>query len=82
MTLRAGDSTNAIQRLESYLDIGTYNAMLARPSVHGQHRETLDMILRKVANYREQVPRPIDASTNGLGGVQRQVDAFLHTIEE
>jgi hypothetical protein len=82
MTLRAGDTTNAIQRLEGYLDLSVYQAMRARPSVHGERREILDSTLRKVALYREQVPRPIDTSTNGLGVVQGQVDAFLHTIKE
>ena len=82
MTLRDGDTTNAIQRLEGYLDIGTYDAMLVRPSVHGRYREMLDSTLVKIAHYCEHVPRPIDTSTNGLGSVQRQVDAFLHTIEE
>ena len=80
--LRAGDTTNAIQRLEDYLDLGVYDAMLARPSVRGHYRQVLDSSLRKVAHYREQVPRPIDTSTNGLATVQEQVDTFLHTFEE
>ena len=82
LMLRAGDATNAIQRLESYLDMTTYHAMLARPSLRGKDREHLDSILRKVASYRDQVPRPVDTSPDGLGDTQRQVDTFLHMIED
>ena len=76
--LRAGDSTNAIQRLESYLDMGTYRAMTSRPLLKGKDRESLDAILTKVARYREQFPRTVDTSTNGLSAEQEQVDVFLH----
>lgn len=81
MTLRTGDTTNAIQRLEGFLDMATYRAMLAWPSVHGEDRGILELSLLRVAQYRDQVPRQIDTSTNGFGVVQRQVDTFLHTIE-
>jgi hypothetical protein len=64
-----------------YLDMGTYNTMLAWPSVRGRDREVLYSVLLKVAHYRDKVPRPIDTSPDGLGVVQKQTDAFLHTIE-
>jgi hypothetical protein len=79
--LREGDSTNAIPRMESFLDMGTYHAMRAWPSVRGRDREILGSILLKVARYREQFPRPMD-TTNGLADVQRQVDNFLQDIKE
>jgi hypothetical protein len=89
MTLRTGESTNAIETLEAMLDLATDRAMLARPSLRGRDLENLDKVLVKVARYREQYPRAIDESTNGFGNPQqlqqyegwiaeqRRIDAFL-----
>ena len=88
--LRAGGSTNAIPKLEVFLDWATHDAMCRRPLLHGQDLESLDKALAKVARYREQYPRAIDTSTNGFGNPQqlkqyedwiaeqKQIDTFLH----
>jgi hypothetical protein len=79
--LRAGDTTNAIQRLEDMVDLGTYRSMTSRASLKDKDRDRLDVILKKVASYREQFPRPIDApSPDSRAKEQRQIDDFLHYI--
>ena len=66
--------------------------MCRRQLLRGQESETLDKVLAKVARYREQFPRAIDASTNGFGNPQQlqqyegwvaeqeQIDTFMHTF--
>jgi hypothetical protein len=81
MILRSGDSTGAIKRLESYLDLEVYGAMTCRSSLKGKDRDRLDAMLKKVASYRERFPRPIDApSPDSRATEQRQIDEFLHYI--
>jgi hypothetical protein len=86
--LRKGLSTNAIPSLEALLDAAAYDAMRRRPLLRSDELEELDKSLAKVARYREQFPRAIDTSTNGLlpqqvpqyealVAQQRQVDRFL-----
>jgi len=87
--LRKGNATNAIPYLEAMLDSAAYDAMCRRPFLRGHELEMLDRVLAKVARYREQFPRAIDTSTNGLLAGQlpqyerliaekREVNRFLH----
>ena len=90
-TLRVGDKTNTIQRLEAIVDYETLDAIRHRPSLQGRQRQILDKTLQSVARYRERYPRPIDISTNGMPPAlikqaetqiseRQQVDAFLRTF--
>jgi len=87
--LRKGNATNAIASLEAMLDTAAYDAMCRRPLLRGHELQGLDKVLAKVARYREQFPRVMDTSTNGLLSGQLQqyerlitekgdVDHFLH----
>src|ERR1017187_3856802 len=62
-TLRAGDTTNAIEKLEVMLDFETLAAMHNRPLLQGRDRMILDRTLERVARYREQYPRHIENIT-------------------
>jgi hypothetical protein len=91
--LRAGNSTNAVEWLETMLDTSVYDAKQRRERLHGRDLQDLDKALSRVARYREQFPRSIDTSTNELVGSQTQqfqkligekaeIDPFLHEISK
>jgi hypothetical protein len=86
--LRKGNATKAIASLEAMLDTAAYDAMCRRPLLRGRELEALDKVLAGVARCREQFPRVVDTSTNGLTSAQlpqyeqliaekRDVDHFL-----
>ena len=63
------------------VDLGTYRALTCRAALKDKERDRLDLILKKVANYREKFPRPIDApSPDSRAAEQRQIDDFLKYI--
>ena len=94
--LRAGDTTNAISKLEFMLDMEVLRAMRYRSSLPGKYRPMLDKRLASIANYREKFPRQTVGTvgyTNNLyapAEFQRlerqwatnseQIDAFLHSF--
>ena len=86
--LRAGDTTNVIEKLDAMLELETLAAMHNRTLLDERDREILDKTLGRVAGYRQQHPWLIDTNTNGTpplmlpGAVtwieeQNQVEAFL-----
>ena len=86
--LRAGDTTNVIEKLDASLELETVAAMRNRSSLDERDRKILDKILERVARYRQQHPWLIDTNTNGIPPLnlpgqltwiaeQKQVAAFL-----
>jgi hypothetical protein len=89
--LRAGDTTNAIHKLEVMLDVGVLRAMHYSPLLRVEDRTVLDKRLASVADYREKYPRQPVSYTNTLDSSKKsqhlekqwtknraQIDAFLH----
>ena len=89
-SLRAGDTTNAIEHLDAMLELETLAAMRNRSSLDERDRKVLDQTLERVARYRQQHPWFIDTNTNGLPPTlpsaatwveeQKQAEAFLHAF--
>jgi hypothetical protein len=86
--VRAGNITNVIPDLEAMLDLEILGAMHYGSMLQGQDRDILNLTLDRVAAYRQQYPRPIMSSTNGISPLvlkqaetwaeeQREIDAFL-----
>jgi hypothetical protein len=91
--LRAGNSTNAMECLETMLDTSVYDAKQRRERLQDRELQDLDKALSRVARYREQFPRSIDTSvTNETGSPQlkvayatriaeqKEIDTFLHDL--
>jgi hypothetical protein len=87
-SLRGGDTTNVVEKLDALLELETLAAMRNRSSLQDHDRKILDQTLERVARYRQQHPWLIDTNTNGMpplnlpGQVtwiaeQKQVEAFL-----
>jgi hypothetical protein len=88
ISLRGGDTTNVVEKLDAMLELETLAAMRNRSSLDERDRKILDQTLERVARYRQQYPWLIDTNTNGIpplnlpGQVrwiaeQKQVEAFL-----
>ena len=88
-SLRGGDTTNVVDKLDAMLELETLAAMHNRSLLQDRDRKILDQTLERVARYRQQHPWMIDTNTNGIpplnlpGAVtwieeQQQIDAFLH----
>jgi hypothetical protein len=92
-SLRGGDTTNVVEKLDAMLELETLAAMRNRSSLQDRDRKILDQTLERVARYRQQHPWLIDTNTNGFGNPaqlkqyegwiaeQKQVEAFLHNFE-
>jgi hypothetical protein len=88
-SLRGGDTTNVVEKLDAMLELETLAAMRNRSSLQDRDRKILDQTLERVARYRQQHPWLIDTNTNGFGNPaqlnqyegwiaeQKQVEAFL-----
>jgi hypothetical protein len=89
--LRAGNSTNSVEWLETMLDTAVYDAKQRRELLQGRDLQFLDKALLRVAKYREEFPRSIDTSgTNESDSPQlraayatriaeqKEIDTFLH----
>lgn len=76
---RSGDSERALSHLEMFLDGAVRSAEHRRPLLRGWRLEQFDKALAKVAQYREQHPRPLSQGTGFLWTAERQteVDTFL-----
>ena len=92
-SLRAGYTTNVIEKLDALLELETLAAMRNRASLDEHDRKILDETLERVARYRQQHPWVIDTNTNGTpplmmpGEVtwiaeQKQVAVFLQSFAE
>ena len=92
-SLRAGNTTNVVEKLDAMLELETLAAMRNRSSLDERDRKILDGTLERVARYRQQHPWLIDTNTNGFGSPaqlkqyegwieeQKQVEVFLHRFE-
>lgn len=88
-SLRGGDTTNVIEKLDAMLELETLAAMRNRQSLDERDRKILDQTLERVARYRQQHPWLIDTNTSGFGNEaqlkqyegwiaeQKQVEVFL-----
>ena len=87
-SLRDGNTTNVIEKLDAILELETLAAMRNRSSLDERDRKILDQTLERVARYRQQHPWLIDTNTNGIAPLnlpgqvtwiaeQKQVEAFL-----
>jgi hypothetical protein len=88
-SLRGGDTTNVVEKLDAMLELETLAAMRNRSSLQDRDRKILDQTLERVARYRQQHPWLIDTNTDGFGNPtqlkqyegwiaeQKQVEIFL-----
>ena len=88
-SLRGGDTTNVVEKLDAMLELETLAAMRNRSSLEERDRKILDQTLERVARYRQQHPWLIDTNTSGFGNPaqlkqyetwiaeQKQVEVFL-----
>jgi hypothetical protein len=75
-----------IPHVEVWLDATVYDAKFRRPLLRGRDLDSFDKVLAKVAQNRQQFPRPISNSTNNLDqfwiAKEKDVDNFLHSFSK
>lgn len=80
--LRSGRSEQALNHLESLLDMALWDAERRRPFLDEWGRTQFDKSLSKAAQYRKQFPRPLSQGAGFFLTADRQseIDRFLQSI--